>query len=105
MDRCHSCGDPLGYCKVIFAAQGNLYCTERCGCKEIENFKDYAEELTPSSIGILPHRNYKITGVDRHGRRFKPIYTNFPRHFNIFRGTVWRLLPDGKRKKEYDIIN
>lgn len=111
MDRCLKCGEPLGYCKIIYAAAGGLYCSEKCGCEDLSRFPDFpdfselVEEITPSSIGIMPHRNYKITGVDAKGKRFKPIYTNFPRHFNIFRGTVWRLLPDGKRKKEYDVIN
>lgn len=105
IDVCKVCGNPLGYCKTIFAAEGNLYCCEKCCRKDCEDFEGSAEELAPSSIGIMPHRNYKITGVDYKGRRFKPKYTNFPRHFNIYRGTVWHTLPDGKLKKAYDVVN
>lgn len=105
LDTCAVCHTPLGYCKTIFAVKGLLYCSEKCGRKESEYFEDLAEELTPSSIGIMPHRDYKITGVDYKGRRLKPKYTNFPGHFNIYRGTVWHVLPDGKLKKAYDVVN
>lgn len=105
MDRCVVCSNPLGYCKTIFAAGGKLYCSEKCGHKNCEDFDDLAEEVTPSSIGIMPHSKYKVTGVDYKGRRFKPKYTNFPRQFNVYRGTVWHTLPDGKLKKAYDIVN
>lgn len=48
---------------------------------------------------------YIITGIDRSGKRFKPIYTNTPRNYNIWRGTVWEILPDGKRKKVHEYFN
>ena len=105
MDRCKECGNPLCYNKTIFAAYGMLYCSETCCRKNTEDFEGSAEEITPSSAGIMPHRKFKITGVDRCGKRFKPIYTNYPKFFNVWQGTVWHTLPDGKIKKAYDIIN
>ena len=105
IDTCKKCGKPLGYCKTIFAANGDLYCSEKCGRKDSENFDDVSEEIQPFDIGIKPHRNYKITGVDRNGKRFKPIYTNFPKHFNIYCGTVWNILPNGKLTKAYNVYN
>lgn len=47
---------------------------------------------------------YVITGIDRSGRRFKPIYTDTPWHYNIWRGTVWKIV-NGKRKKVKEIYN
>jgi len=43
------------------------------------------------------HARYVITGVTRNGKRFKPIYTNCPQHYNIWRGRIWRLNNDGSR--------
>lgn len=43
---------------------------------------------------------YHITGVDRRGKRFK-IVTNNRIHaegINLWRGTKWEVLPNGKRK-------
>lgn len=48
---------------------------------------------------------YVITGKDRSGRRFKPIHTNTPWHYNIWQGTVWEKQPDNTRKKVKEIIN
>lgn len=42
---------------------------------------------------------YIITGTLRNGKRFKPIHTNTPQHYNIWMGTLWKKLPHGKRKK------
>ena len=47
---------------------------------------------------------YVITGVLKDGKRFKPIYTDIPQHYNIWQGTLWQLV-DGKRKKVKDYIN
>ncbi len=47
---------------------------------------------------------YVITGVLRNGKRFDPIYTNKPQHYNIWMGTLWELQPNGKRKKLGDLI-
>ena len=41
--------------------------------------------------------NYVITGILRNGKRFKPIHTDTPQHYNIWRGTIWRIV-DNKRK-------
>lgn len=41
---------------------------------------------------------YVITGVDRNNKRFAPIRTNTPQHYNIWRGTLWEIV-DGKRKR------
>lgn len=49
--------------------------------------------------------NYVITGVLRNGKRFDPIHTDYPAMYNIWRGTVWLKLEDGKRKKLREIWN
>lgn len=48
---------------------------------------------------------YVITGTLRNGKRFNPIFTNTPEHYNIYRGTVWYVYPDGTRKKQYEVFN
>lgn len=48
---------------------------------------------------------YMITGVDKDGKRFSPIHTNTPQHYNIWRGTIWEKLEDGTRKKIKEIFN
>ena len=43
---------------------------------------------------------YEVTGVDRGGRRFK-IVTNSPwhcLHTNVYSGTRWAVMPNGKRR-------
>jgi hypothetical protein len=47
---------------------------------------------------------YVITGVLKNGRRFEPIHTDTPWHYNIWMGTLWERLEEGKRKKVSDII-
>ena len=49
-------------------------------------------------------KNYVITGISRDGRRFKPIHTTTPQHYNIWQGTIWELV-EGKRKKVREIFN
>jgi hypothetical protein len=41
---------------------------------------------------------YRITGIDKQGRRFTPIDTTTPQHYNIYRGTLWQLYDDGSKK-------
>lgn len=41
---------------------------------------------------------YIITGTLRNGKRFKAIHTDTPQHYNIWCGTLWKLVK-GKRKK------
>lgn len=48
--------------------------------------------------------DYVITGVDRNGKRFK-IQTTTPQHYNIWKGTLWLLLENGKRKKVKEYWN
>ena len=43
-------------------------------------------------------KEFVITGVDRNGRRFEPIKTNTPQHYNIWKGSLWRIQEDGNRK-------
>lgn len=50
-------------------------------------------------------KKYVITGIDRRGRRFKPIYTDQYWNYNIWQGTIWLLLENGKRKKLKEVIN
>lgn len=47
---------------------------------------------------------YTITGVDRNNRRFK-INTDTPQHYNIWKGTLWENLENGKRKKVLEYYN
>lgn len=47
---------------------------------------------------------YIITGVDAHGKRFKPIHTYTPQHYNIYNGSIWNIVND-KRKLIKRIIN
>lgn len=44
-------------------------------------------------------KQYVITGKDRSGKRFKPIHTITPQHYNIWQGTLWEVLDDSRRKK------
>ena len=48
---------------------------------------------------------FVITGTDRRGKRFAPIHTETPWHYNIYCGTVWRITEEGKRIKVKSIIN
>lgn len=48
---------------------------------------------------------YVITGRDRSGKRFAPIHTDTPQHYNIWQGTVWEVTEDGKRKRVREIYN
>lgn len=48
--------------------------------------------------------NYCITGILKNGRRFKPIYTTTPQHYNIWKGSIW-ILKEGKRKLLTAIYN
>jgi hypothetical protein len=34
---------------------------------------------------------YIITGILKNGKRFKPIHTDTPQHFNIWKGTIWKI--------------
>ncbi len=50
------------------------------------------------------HR-YCITGIKTNGQRFKPIYTNQPENYNIYKGTLWRVDSSGKRTKVKSYYN
>ena len=41
---------------------------------------------------------YVITGTLRSGRRFPPIHTTTPQHYNIWKGSLWKIVDGGKRK-------
>lgn len=47
---------------------------------------------------------YVITGTLKNGQRFKAIYTDTPQHYNIWKGTLWKL-EGGKRKKVKEYYN
>lgn len=53
----------------------------------------------------MEQTRFVITGVDRKGRRFKPIHTNTPQHYNIWKGTIWEKVSEHKRKKVREIWN
>ena len=42
---------------------------------------------------------YIITGTLKNGRRFSPIHTDTPWHYNIWRGTLWEKLDNDKRRR------
>jgi hypothetical protein len=42
-------------------------------------------------------KHYIITGILRNGKRFKPIHTTTPQHYNIWQGSLWEVV-NGKRK-------
>ena len=49
--------------------------------------------------------DFVITGILKNGRRFKPIYTKTPQHYNIWKGSIWIICKDtGKRKLIQKII-
>ncbi len=43
------------------------------------------------------NNTYVITGKLYNGKRFLPITTTTPQHYNIWQGSIW-LIKDGKRK-------
>ena len=49
------------------------------------------------TVDQLKHM-YIITGTKQDGKRFHPIRTRTPENYNIYNGTIWELLPNGKRK-------
>lgn len=42
--------------------------------------------------------HYIITGILVNGKRFKAIQTVSPQHYNIWKGSIWKLDDNGKRK-------
>ena len=44
-------------------------------------------------------KTYVITGKLRNGKRFSPITTTTPQHYNIWSGNLWELVPDFKEYK------
>lgn len=65
----------------------------------IKNYLNYVKTESKSP------KRFVITGTNVNGRHFKPIHTNNPQHYNIFRGSVWVIQPNGKRKLAYRIYN
>jgi hypothetical protein len=45
----------------------------------------------------VEHDKYVITGTLVNGRRFTPITTETPQHYNVWKGSLWKLV-NGKRK-------
>jgi hypothetical protein len=44
---------------------------------------------------------YIWTGVDVRGRRFTPIRTKTPQHYNIYKGSLWKeVIIDNKIRKK-----
>ena len=53
METCEVCKADLGKFDTIWAAEGKLYCSERCGISVLhDNFYALSEEIAPSDIGI-----------------------------------------------------
>lgn len=86
-----------------------LYVVFNCN-GDWENFRDYYAELITktklyygwsnweNSESKLHNTKYVITGILKNGKRFDPIYTNTPRHYNVWKGILWKLNRDGTRK-------
>lgn len=47
---------------------------------------------------------YVITGILKSGKRFSPIVTEVPQHYNIWQGSIW-LIKGSKRKLIKRIYN
>ena len=65
--------------------------------KSFDTRKDGLEEFTKNQPEFVL---YHITGLDFRGRRFK-IVTAHAMHaqgFNIYNGSIWGVLPNGKRR-------
>ena len=62
----------------------------------------YSNDRPPNTLrsGIVEYtEQYVITGILKNGRRFRPIYTISPQHYNIWKGSIWVIRKDtGKRK-------
>lgn len=55
---------------------------------------------------VKNRKEYVITGKLKSGKRFKPIHTETPQHYNIWSGTIWQIMPtDGKRRLIKRIYN
>lgn len=53
LEVCTACGRPLAECNTIWAAYGELFCSEECGKHAVKDFIDVSEEITPADIGII----------------------------------------------------
>ena len=42
--------------------------------------------------------NYCITGILINGKRFATIYTTTPQHYNIWRGNIWEVDKESRKK-------
>lgn len=60
--------------------------------EELRKLRTYKD---PDKLNIT---EYVITGTLRNGKRFTPIHTTTPQHYNIWKGTLWGIV-DGKRIK------
>lgn len=52
------------------------------------------------SVILTKFSEYHVTGTSKQGKRFKKIYDSFSwaNGINLFQGSVWGVLPSGKRK-------
>lgn len=72
---------------------------------EFEKIKNFTYYFNIYSDKFARSDNFIITGKDAKGKRFKPISTSTPRHYNIYSGTVWMVNHAGSRKKVRVIVN
>jgi hypothetical protein len=72
--------------------------------KETQKKEDQMKAFSDKEI---PMHYYEVTGVDRSGKRFKISTSNQIHAFgiNVWRGTVWIVSPDGKRKVAKRVYN
>lgn len=80
-------------------------CDKYIGEKLKNYIRDYARSANPNISATQDQKVFKdlkptiyvITGRDKEGKQFEPIYTTTPQHYNIWVGTLWKLV-DGRRK-------
>ena len=58
-------------------------------------------------LDLSPYVNFTITGTDRQGRRIPARSGSFLylRGFNYWTKSMWGVLPNGKRKLLYRVVN
>jgi hypothetical protein len=58
-------------------------------------------------IDITPYVAFEATGTDRQGRRnpCRRAPLAYLRGLNYWTKTVWGILPDGRRKRLYTVVN
>lgn len=54
-------------------------------------------DYIPNCKPIL--NNYVITGILKNSKRFMPIITTTPQHYNVWKGSIWVITKDTHKRK------